>query len=560
MNDKVASITDFDALDPLREQYQGTLISTRLLRQELAKHHVALLCIDLQYLDAARGHGVFADAAASGVPLAAQEYYFHQLETRVLPNVRRLQDAFRAQGLEVIHSRIQSMTRDGRDRSPGHKRLNLHAAPGSKEAEFVESVAPVGDEIVLNKTASGVFNSTNLQYILRNLGITSLFIVGVYSNECVSTAVRDACDLGFYVTLIDDGCTTVTPELQAATIATIKDRYARVMTTDEAIAEIARVREPRDRRGRRGHPARGHRLGAADRVQHPLGVPGLVPGPQQPDRRGPHAGRAQRRPGAGDGHGDGDLGHRKHHDDRSAACAAARGLGHVRLLAGRAGADPVRPAGPAHPGTDAARLHLRRLHPPALRHVHLARVPARVADLRLRLAGEPGDGGRGADQCTRGHRLPRGHDHHPVRLRAVYAARGVACRHRHRLRADDHHHSGRQLHCLADDRPGRFRRDPLQPDGGAPGAAEPAVPRRDHVPVQQPAVRGWRDLPLQRVVVARLRLRPQRRLPGLPAGRPVVAADPRSSRASSRWRPRRWASTCRSRTWSVRWSRPRCWV
>jgi nicotinamidase-related amidase len=243
MNDKITPLTDFDALDPLREQYQGSLISTRQLRQELAKHHVALLCIDLQYLDAARGHGVFADAAASGVPLKAQEYYFQYLENVVLPNVRRLQDAFRAQGLEVIHSRIQSLTRDGRDRSPGHKRLNLHAPPGSKEAEFVESVAPVGDEIVLNKTASGVFNSTNLQYILRNLDITSLFIVGVYSNECVSTAVRDACDLGFYVTLIEDGCTTVTPELQEATIMTIRDRYARVMTTDEAVTEIARVRE-----------------------------------------------------------------------------------------------------------------------------------------------------------------------------------------------------------------------------------------------------------------------------------------------------------------------------
>lgn len=243
MNDKIAPLTDFDALDPLREQYQGSLISTRQLRQELARHHVALLCIDLQYLDAARGYGVFADAAASGVPLKAQEYYFQDLENVVLPNVRKLQDAFRAQGLEVIHSRIQSLTRNGRDRSPGHKRLNLHAPPGSKEAEFVESVAPVGDEIVLNKTASGVFNSTNLQYILRNLDITALFIVGVYSNECVSTAVRDACDLGFYVTLIEDGCTTVTPELQEATITTIKDRYARVMTTDEAVAEIARVRE-----------------------------------------------------------------------------------------------------------------------------------------------------------------------------------------------------------------------------------------------------------------------------------------------------------------------------
>jgi len=243
MNDKITPLTDFDALDPLREQYQGSLITTRQLRQELARHHVALLCIDLQYLDAARGHGVFADAAASGVPLKAQEYYFQYLENVVLPNVRRLQDAFRAQGLEVIHSRIQSLTRDGRDRSPGHKRLNLHAPPGSKEAEFVESVAPVGDEIVLNKTASGVFNSTNLQYILRNLDITSLFIVGVYSNECVSTAVRDACDLGFYVTLIEDGCTTVTPELQEATITTIKDRYARVMTTDEAVTEITRVWE-----------------------------------------------------------------------------------------------------------------------------------------------------------------------------------------------------------------------------------------------------------------------------------------------------------------------------
>lgn len=234
---------DFDALDPLREQYRGTLISTRKLREELARNHVALLCIDLQYLDAARGHGVFADAAASGVPLEAQEYYFSELENVVLPNVRRLQEAFRASGLEVIHSRIQSLTRDGRDRSPGHKRLQLHAPPGSKEAEFLEQVAPMGDEIVLNKTASGVFNSTNLQYLLRNLDITSLFIVGVYSNECVSTAVRDACDLGFYVTLIADACTTVTPELQQATIATIKDRYARVMTTNEAVAEIVRVRE-----------------------------------------------------------------------------------------------------------------------------------------------------------------------------------------------------------------------------------------------------------------------------------------------------------------------------
>ena len=242
-HDNVTQLTDYDSLDPLREQYQESLITTPVLRQELREHHVALLCIDLQYLDAARGHGVFANSADSGVPLEAQEYYFNRLEQTVLPNVRRLQDAFREEGLEVIHTRIRSLTHDGRDRSPGHKRLNLHAAPGSKDAEFVEQVAPVGDEIVLDKTASGVFNSTNLHYILRNLNISALFIVGVYSNECVSTAVRDACDLGFYVTLMDDATATVTPEMQKATLTTIKDRYARVMTTDKAIREIKKVQE-----------------------------------------------------------------------------------------------------------------------------------------------------------------------------------------------------------------------------------------------------------------------------------------------------------------------------
>jgi nicotinamidase-related amidase len=195
----------------------------------------------MQYLDAAPGYGVFADTTTSGLPLESQAYYFDRLERIVLPNVRRLQDAFRSNRLEVIHTRIQSLTQDGRDRGPGHKRLNLHAPPGSKEAEFLPQIAPQGDEIIINKTASGVFTSTNLEYVLRNLGITGLFVVGVYSNECVSTAVRDACDLGFFVTLISDGIATVTPELQQATYTTMKDRYARLVNVDEALAEIEGV-------------------------------------------------------------------------------------------------------------------------------------------------------------------------------------------------------------------------------------------------------------------------------------------------------------------------------
>ena len=226
--------------DPLREVYHEAFVENPAQEEFLHEGHAALLCIDLQYLDAARGHGVFHEATESGVAPAAQEYYFDRLDRMVLPGVSRLQGAFRSHGLEVIHTRIQSLTKDGRDRGKGHRRLGLLAAPGSREADFVEAVAPdpAFDEIVINKTASGVFSSTNLHYVLKNLKIEALFVVGVYTNECVETTVRDACDLGYLVTVVEDCCATVTPELQEASLATLRDRYARIMTLEEALASV----------------------------------------------------------------------------------------------------------------------------------------------------------------------------------------------------------------------------------------------------------------------------------------------------------------------------------
>lgn len=228
----------FDNVDPLCDLYRESIVTTpeRFHRDHIRR--AALLCIDLQYLDAARGHGVSKDAERSGIPIEAQEYYFSRLERLVLPTVRRLQDRFRAHGLEVVHVRIQSLTRDGRDRSSGHKRLGLHAAPGSKDAEFLEAVAPHGDEIVINKTTSGAFTSTTLAYVLSNLGIRVLYVTGVYTDECISTTVRDACDLGYFVTLIADGCATVTPERHEFTLGSLKDRYVRVAEAAAVLEEI----------------------------------------------------------------------------------------------------------------------------------------------------------------------------------------------------------------------------------------------------------------------------------------------------------------------------------
>ncbi|MCA9640280.1 MAG: cysteine hydrolase [Polyangiaceae bacterium] len=232
------SLSGASNLDPLKDVYREAVSEAPEAQEAIAHRNVALLVIDVQYLDAARGHGVFADAEKSGVPADAQEYYFNRLENLALPNIRRLQDAFRGHRLEVIHTRIMSLTQNGRDRSPGHKRLGLHAAPGSKDAEFIEQVAPQGDEIVFSKTASGVFVSTNLEFVLRNMDIHALFMCGVYTNECVETTARDASDLGFFTSVIEDACATVTPELHNSSLNTLRDRYAKILTTEEAIAEL----------------------------------------------------------------------------------------------------------------------------------------------------------------------------------------------------------------------------------------------------------------------------------------------------------------------------------
>lgn len=231
-------MSNLPSTDPLKPIYLDSFIENPRHIRDLRNRDTALLCIDMQYLDAAEGHGLFRDVSTSPIPLEEMRYYFDQLKDVVLPNVHNLQNCFRVHGLEVIHVRIQSLTQDGRDRGKGHKRLELHAAPGSGDACFLEEVAPQGDEIVINKTASGVFSSTNLHYVLTNMGISSLYVVGVYTNECVETTVRDACDLGYLVTVVEDCCTTVTPDLQNASLKAVRDRYARVVPCHEAMQAI----------------------------------------------------------------------------------------------------------------------------------------------------------------------------------------------------------------------------------------------------------------------------------------------------------------------------------
>jgi len=61
------------------------------------------------------------------------------------------------------------MTRDGRDRSLDYKISDIDVPRGSWEAQVLDEIAPVEDEMIFRKTSSSVFISTNIEYVLRNL-------------------------------------------------------------------------------------------------------------------------------------------------------------------------------------------------------------------------------------------------------------------------------------------------------------------------------------------------------------------------------------------------------
>jgi ureidoacrylate peracid hydrolase len=197
----------------------------------------ALLLIDVQNYTAHPHGGEWRG-------LAPQEYeqrlgyFFRSLRRVVLPNLRRLLAQCRRARIEIIYTAIESLTKDGRDCSLDYKITGIDVPKGSWDGRVLDEVAPEEDEIILRKTSSNVFVSTNIDYVLRNLGVRYLIVAGLVTDQCVESAVRDACDLGYLVTLVSDACTTYSAERHEQSLIGIRG-YCRQRTTEEMMAEIA---------------------------------------------------------------------------------------------------------------------------------------------------------------------------------------------------------------------------------------------------------------------------------------------------------------------------------
>jgi ureidoacrylate peracid hydrolase len=214
---------------------------THPLSREIAIEpaHAALLFVDVQKYNCTWDGAEYAHLSAA----EKQErfaYFFRNLQSTALPNMVRLQQACRRAGIEVTYTVIESMTADGRDRSLDYKITGFNVPKGSADAQMVDELEPTDDEMIFRKTSSSVFISTNIDYVLRNLGAKYLIIAGCLTDQCVDSAVRDACDFGYLVTVPTDACATLSAERHDWSLRNNRG-YCRQITTEALLEEITRL-------------------------------------------------------------------------------------------------------------------------------------------------------------------------------------------------------------------------------------------------------------------------------------------------------------------------------
>jgi ureidoacrylate peracid hydrolase len=211
-------------------------LSTTTRDVPIVPERAALLFIDVQNFSCHRDGAEWATMTPEELS-AKRNPFLALLERETIPNMQAIQQACRAARVEVMYTTIESLTKDGRDRSLDYKITGFNVPKGSWDGKVIDQIAPDEDEIVLPKSSSSVFVSTHIDYILRNLGVQQVILSGVLTDQCVESAIRDACDLGYLVTQVTDACATFTPERQAASLAAIRG-YCRQVTTAELVTEL----------------------------------------------------------------------------------------------------------------------------------------------------------------------------------------------------------------------------------------------------------------------------------------------------------------------------------
>jgi nicotinamidase-related amidase len=208
--------------------------------------HTALLVVDLQNYGCNRDAGIGRMLVQRHEEIAA--YYLPRLEQVVLPNAERLVAAFRQAGRQVVFTRHGPFLADGRDLIARRRRRDADALlrtdlptlwhHGTFEHELLATLQAADGDLVVDKNTSSAFNSTGIEWLLRNIGIQALVVVGMATDMCVETTARDAADRGFDVIVVEDATATFFEHHHRAALSGFARVFGQVWSTDDVLAAL----------------------------------------------------------------------------------------------------------------------------------------------------------------------------------------------------------------------------------------------------------------------------------------------------------------------------------
>jgi nicotinamidase-related amidase len=172
--------------------------------------------------------------------------------TGMLENSARMVAAARAAGATIVHAPITF--------APGFGELAEHPygilkgvvdstafVKGSWGAAIVDELAPQeGDIVVEGKRGLDTFATTNLDFILRARGITTIALGGFLTNCCVESTMRTGYEKGYQVVTLSDCVAATSPEEHENAIRFDYPMFSRPMSAEEFTADLAGRREPVD--------------------------------------------------------------------------------------------------------------------------------------------------------------------------------------------------------------------------------------------------------------------------------------------------------------------------
>lgn len=213
----------------------------------LLPESTALLVIDMQYHDASVDQGF--NLALDKLEPGCMDYFNQRNENVVIPAIARLLAFCRGRSIKVVYLTLGSHYRDLRDVPERLRRWvrQVEAESGIPDLYWAENPAfairqeiePLPTETVVNKTTLGAFNSSNIEMVLRMLGVTSLICTGVSTNCCVETTARDAADRGFGCVMVDEATADYDPDSHEAALRAFHFNFGRVArTVDDVIAAV----------------------------------------------------------------------------------------------------------------------------------------------------------------------------------------------------------------------------------------------------------------------------------------------------------------------------------